>query len=152
MNGNGIYQKKVYADERFIISKHLRFLLNLPTQVRETPESLCKLADDTLQNLKSLPALGINVMKDILVQSLEEKLHKRTAEKQEETITSGSFPKLDQIVEFLYATAARLSKLNNESDASPSESKKIGTKSSQQLSQKLKKNFKNSHIYSKPYK
>lgn len=102
--------QNAYADERLIISTHLSLLLKLPVQVRETAHGLRKLADDTLQHVESLATLGINVTEEILVQNLELKLHKNTVDKWEESLKSGSFPKLDQMIAFLYSTSKRLSK------------------------------------------
>ena len=89
--------EKAYADERLIVSKHLSLLLKLPVQTKETTEGLCELSDDTLQHVESLAALGVNVSEEILVQNLEEKIHKNTVNKWDETIKGGSFLKLGQM-------------------------------------------------------
>ena len=125
--------EKAYADERLIISKHLSLLLRLPVQTKETAEGLCKLADDTLQHVESLAALGVNVSEEILVQNLEEKLHKNTVDKWDETIKGGSFPKLDQMTEFVYITAKRLSKRDKEPDDNWKYSQRVNHKSLSQL-------------------
>ena len=101
--------EKAYADKRLIVSKHLNLILNMPTVQRETSENLQKLADETTQNIESLAALGIHVTEEIVVQNLENKLPKTTAEKWEETQKRGVFPKLEDLIEFIYTRAARAS-------------------------------------------
>lgn len=71
---------------------------------------LSKLADDAQQHVASLAALGVNVGSEILVNLLENKLPKNTAEKWEETLDRDEFPKIDDLYEFLYRTAVRVSK------------------------------------------
>lgn len=102
--------ERSYADNRLIISRHLSLLLRLPVQEKENSEGLRKLADDTLQHVESLATLGVTVTEEILVQNIEEKLHKRTAEKWEEAQKRGVFPKLEDMLEFLHNAAARLAK------------------------------------------
>lgn len=102
--------EKTYADKRLIVGRHLSLLLRLPIQDTETAEGLRQLADETQQHLESLKMLNVNVTEQIIVQLLEEKLHRTTAEKWEETLERGVFPKLEKMLDFLYKTASRLSK------------------------------------------
>ena len=102
--------EKTYSDERLIVGRHLTLLLHLPVQVKETAEGLRQLADETQQHIESLKTLRVDVTKQIIVQLLEEKLHRTTAEKWEETLERGVFPKLEKMLEFLYETVSRLSK------------------------------------------
>lgn len=125
-----------YADKRLIISKHLNAILNLPVLNRETVEGLQKLADDTTQNMESLASLGISITEEIIVQNLENKLPRNTAEKWEESQKRGEFPKLDDLIEFLYKRAARAErsdgeKLQNKNDVQKSNKRQKGKVSSQ---------------------
>ena len=102
--------KKAYEDKRMLISRHLILLLRLPVQEKETYEGLIVLADETMQHIQSLESLDVKINPEIIVTLIEEKLHKNTLEKWEETIKRGEFPKLDTLIEFLYGAAARMSK------------------------------------------
>ena len=102
--------EKTYSDERLIVGRHLTLLLRLPVQGKETAEGLRQLADETQQHIESLKTLRVDVTEQIIVQLLEEKLHRTTAEKWEETLERGVFPKLEKMLQFLYKTASRLSK------------------------------------------
>ena len=102
--------KGSYADKRLIISRHLSFILRLPIQKRESAEGLRCLADETQQHLESLKTLDINVNQEIVVQILVEKLHKNTAEEWEETLKRDSFPRLEEMIQFLYKAASRVAK------------------------------------------
>ncbi|XP_070169703.1 uncharacterized protein [Polyergus mexicanus] len=102
--------KRSYEVKRILISRHLSLLLNLPVLERETTDGLSKLADDAQQHVASLAALGVNVGSEILVNVLESKLPRNTAEKWEETLDRDEFPKIDDLYEFLYRTAVRVSK------------------------------------------
>jgi len=102
--------KRAYEVKRILISRHLSLLLNSPVLERETTEGLSKLADDAQQHVASLAALGVNVQSEILVNILESKLPKTTADKWEETLNRDEFPKIDDLYEFLYRTAVRVSK------------------------------------------
>ncbi|XP_067208930.1 uncharacterized protein [Linepithema humile] len=62
------------------------------------------------QHVASLAALGINVGSEILVNLLESKLPRNTAEKWEESLSRDEFPKVDELYEYLYKTAVRVSK------------------------------------------
>ena len=110
--------QKGYADKRLIIAKHLSLLLKLPVQTQESAEGLRRLADETQQHVESLAALNIDISPEILVQNLEEKLHKNTLEKWEEKMLPNVFPKLDDMLDFLATTAARLSKRDDDSNES----------------------------------
>lgn len=102
--------QKAYEDARTLISRHLSLLLRLPVQDKETSTGLIALADESQQHLQSLNSLGVEVNDEILVTLLEEKLHKNTLDKWEETLKKGVFPKLEELTEFIYRTAARISK------------------------------------------
>ncbi|XP_051161136.1 uncharacterized protein LOC127281461 [Leptopilina boulardi] len=112
--------KSAYADKRLIISRHLSLLLRLPKQERETAEGLRRLADETQQHLESLKTLDIKISEEIVIQILEEKLFKITAEKWEETLTRDTFPKLDEMIEFLYKVASRVSKRERDNNTQKS--------------------------------
>ncbi|XP_043474407.1 uncharacterized protein LOC122506352 [Leptopilina heterotoma] len=100
--------EKTNGDKRLIISRHLSLILRLPVQEKQTSEGLIKLADETQQHRLSLMSLGVNISEEILVQNIEEKLHKSTLDKWDETLKRNEFPKLDDLFEFLYRTATRL--------------------------------------------
>ena len=102
--------QNAYADKSLIIARHVSLLLRLPVQNKESAEGLRRLADETQQHLESLKSLDIAVTEEIVVQILEEKLHRATAEKWEETLKRDTFPRLDEMIDFLYKVASRLSK------------------------------------------
>lgn len=102
--------QSAFSDKRLIISRHLSLLLRLPVQEKESAEGLRRLADEAQQHLESLKTLEVNLNEEIVVQILEEKLHKLTAEKWEEILKRDTFPKLEEMFEFLYKVASRLSK------------------------------------------
>ncbi|XP_067214204.1 uncharacterized protein [Linepithema humile] len=102
--------RRAYEVNRILISRHLSLLIKLPILEKETYEGLSRLADDVQQHVASLAALGVNVGSEILVNILESKLPKNTAEKWEETLSRDEFPKIDELYEFLYRTAVRVSK------------------------------------------
>ena len=102
--------KDTYADTRQIIARHLTIILSLPVQTHESAEGLRKLTNDTRQNLESLASLGVKIPDPILVQNIELKLHRDTADKWEETLEFGVFPTLEKLFNFLNKTATRLSK------------------------------------------
>ena len=79
-------------------------------QETETAKGLRRSADETQQHLESLKSLEIYVNEEIVVQILEEKLHKLTAEKWEESLKRDTFPRLEDMFEFLYKVASRVSK------------------------------------------
>ncbi|XP_039313517.1 uncharacterized protein LOC120359585 [Solenopsis invicta] len=101
---------RAYEVKRILISRHLTLLNNLPALEKETTDGLSRLADDTQQHVASLNALGVNVASESLVNLLESKLPKNTAEKWEETLDRDEFPKIDDLYKFLYRTAVRVSK------------------------------------------
>lgn len=101
---------RAYEVKRILISRHLSLLLNMPVLEKETTDGLTKLADDAQQHVASLAALSVNVNSEILVNILESKLPRRVAEKWEETLDRDEFPKIDDLYEFIYKTAVRVSK------------------------------------------
>lgn len=105
--------KKSYDNKRLIISRHLGLLLALPKVETESHDGICKLADHTQQHMKSLTNLGVEVSPEIVVRILEERLPKAIASKWDETLKTNEFPKLEDLIEFLYRTAARLSMSSN---------------------------------------
>ena len=111
--------QSAYADKRLIISRHLSLLLRLPVQDKETAEGSRRLADETQQHLESLKTLDAHINEEILVQILEEKMHKLTAEKWEETLKRDTFSRLEEMIEFLYKVASRLSKREREKTEQP---------------------------------
>jgi len=102
--------KRAYEVKRILISRHLSLLINAPVLDKETTDGLSNLADNAQQHVASLAALGVNVGSEILVNLLESKMPKNTAEKWEETLNRDEFPKIDELYEFLYKTAVRVSK------------------------------------------
>ncbi|KYN09503.1 hypothetical protein ALC57_18371 [Trachymyrmex cornetzi] len=81
------------------------------------------------QHVASLNALGVDVGSEILVNIIESKLPKNTAEKWEETLGRDEFPKIDELYEFLCRTAVHVSKrVRSETvrldDKNPSSAKK----------------------------
>lgn len=102
--------KRAYEDKRILISRHLTLLRNLPVLDKETSDGLSKLADDAQQHVASLSALGVSVSSEILVNLLESKLPKNIADKWEETFVRDKFPEIDDLYEFIYRSAVRVSK------------------------------------------
>ncbi|XP_018400312.1 PREDICTED: uncharacterized protein LOC108771274 [Cyphomyrmex costatus] len=102
--------KRAYEVKRIIISRHLSLINNLPILEKETTEGLSKLADDAQQHVASLAAMGVSIGSEMLVNILERKLPKNTADKWEETLGRDEFPKIDELYEFLYRSAVRVSK------------------------------------------
>ena len=104
---------KSYENKRVIISRHLSLLLGLPHVKEGSYEDLSRLADQAQQHVKSLSHFGVNVNSEIIVQILEERLPRSIANKWDETLKRDVFPKLDDLIEFIYGSAARLSVRNN---------------------------------------
>lgn len=102
--------KRSYEVKRILISRHLFLLTHLPVQEKETANGLMKLADDAQQHILALNSLGVKVSSEMMVNILEGKLHKNTLEKWEETLERDRFPDIEEMFEFLYKTAVRLSK------------------------------------------
>lgn len=129
-----------YEDRRLLISRHMSLLLRIPVQEKETYQGLILLADESQQHVQSLASLGINITPEMVVTIIEEKLHKITLEKWEDTLKRGEFPTFESLTEFLYKTAARMSKrkgahLNVKDDyesSSSSKKRKIELKSNGQ--------------------
>lgn len=123
---------KAYDGSRLIQSKHISLILNLPKQSSETHRGLESLADQCQQHVQTLSTLGIEFNQEVLVTILEEKLHKTTLNKWEEKLDRNHFPTFDEIIEFLYETAARLSKQekrSSDSDPPPAKHRKFEQKS-----------------------
>ncbi|XP_043475512.1 uncharacterized protein LOC122507066 [Leptopilina heterotoma] len=125
--------QKSYEDKRTLISRHLNLLLRLPSQEKESYQGLIALADESQQHLQSLASLGVHVTHEIVVAIIEEKLHKLTLEKWDESIKNGEFPSLEDMTDFLYRTAARISKRkmntdNNDKDSPVNKKRKIESK------------------------
>ena len=58
------------------------------------------LADESQQQVQSFATIGIEISPEIVVQIIEDKLHKNTLEKWEETLDRGEFPKLEDLIKF----------------------------------------------------
>ena len=101
--------EKSYDNKRLIVSRHLHLLLNLPKIKKTTVENMCQLADFAQQHVKCLDNLGIQVCPEIVVQILEERLPKFLVAKWDETPKRDEMPNLDNLIEFIYGAAARLS-------------------------------------------
>jgi len=69
--------ERAYEVKRVLITRHLSFIVNLPSVGRESTDGLTKLADDTQQHLASLNALGVSVRPEMIVHLLEGKLPKK---------------------------------------------------------------------------
>ena len=101
--------EKTYNNKRIIISRHLTLLLNMEKVERESVDGLCKLADQAQQHMKALENLGVIVGEEIVVKIVEQKLPKFVAIKWDETLKRDQFPTLNELTEFIYGTAARMS-------------------------------------------
>lgn len=101
---------KSYENRKILISRHLSLLVRLPVQEKETSQGLIVLADESQQHIQSLASLGISISPELVVAIIEDKLHKNTLEKWDETLTRDDFPEFNDLIEFLYRTAARISK------------------------------------------
>lgn len=77
---------------------------------RETTSGLTKLADDAQQHVALLSSLGVNVGPEVVVNVLDSKLPKVTADRWETTLERDTFPTLDSMYEFLYKSAVCVSK------------------------------------------
>ncbi|XP_063988163.1 uncharacterized protein LOC135168159 [Diachasmimorpha longicaudata] len=99
---------ETYSDKRLIISRYLNLLLDLPKQEHETAKGLSQLIDDTRQNYEMLRMIGIELTEEIVVTILENKLHRSTADDWDEAINKGTFPSLDDFLNFLSRRANRL--------------------------------------------
>lgn len=108
--------ERSYEDVRMLISRHLSLLLHLPSQEKENARGLMTLADDSQQHMQMLSTMGLNISPEIVVQIIEDRLHRSTLEKWEETLKRGEYPKLEDLIDFLYRTAGRLSKRKSETD------------------------------------
>ncbi|KAJ8678360.1 hypothetical protein QAD02_014147 [Eretmocerus hayati] len=101
---------EAYGDERILISRHTKLLFTLAVAGKETREGLIRLMDESKQHVQSSSSLGVVILPEMVVTIIEEKLHKTTSEKWEDTVTMGSFPKLEQMYLFLRNMASRDSK------------------------------------------
>lgn len=117
--------QKAYENRRIIISRHLSLLLELPKQVEESYEGLIALADESQQHLQSLASLNIKINPEIVVQIIESKLHYQTLERWDESIKGNEFPEFEKMIEFLYHTAAIISKRKMAESLTPSTSGKV---------------------------
>ncbi|XP_044010282.1 uncharacterized protein LOC122853938 [Aphidius gifuensis] len=101
---------RAYEVKRILIKEHLAKLTKLPVQRDENTEGLVKLADEVQQNAENLKNLGVSISSEMLVHLIEDKLHKKTCEKWEESLKRDEFPTIDEMYEFLYRTAVCVSK------------------------------------------
>jgi len=84
-----------------LISRHLFLLINFLILEKEPTDGLSRLAD-AQQHVASLNALGVDISSEILVNILESKLPKKTAEKWEKALKRDNFPKINELYGFLY--------------------------------------------------
>ena len=103
-----------YDDKRSLISRHINLLLTLPHQQKESYDGLTMIADEARKHIESLESLGIIVAPEIIVTIIENKLHKTTLEKWEETIEAGEIPNFKKMRDFIYQTTRRLAKRKQE--------------------------------------
>lgn len=122
---------KTYSDERILISRHLKLLLALPIQDKETAVGLSQLVDSTRQHLEVLSTMGVEPGDHIIVALLETKLHKNTAEAWDEKLVQGIYPSLRKLLKFLSQRAARMINRNSNiptaskvQESTPSENRK----------------------------
>lgn len=102
--------KRSYEDKRQTIASHMNALLGLPSQTKkETWEGLNALADEAPQHAEALISLGVNIPEEVVVAIIESKLNKDTFEKWETLLKRNVYPKLEELTDFLYLRAARLS-------------------------------------------
>ena len=104
------FLKKFYDNKRLIISRHLTLLLELKHVERENREDLLKLADHVQQHLNCLKNLGVDYTNhsEFVVRIIEQRLPKNIFRKWDETLTKDAYPKLSQIIQLIYDTAARI--------------------------------------------
>lgn len=129
--------KRSYEVKRILISRHISLMLNSPTLEKESTDGLSKLADDAQQHVASLALLGVNIPSEILVNVLESKLPKNVAEKWEETLDRDEFPKIDDLYEFLYKTAVRLSKRSRSGTIKRDDDKSVSLVKKARISNKV---------------
>lgn len=120
--------KKAYEVKRLLVSRHLHLLMNLPQQDKETSAGLMRLADDSQQHVLALKSLDVNIPSEILVHILEEKLNRNTLEKWEETLERDIFPTIEEMYEFIYKTAVRVSKRKGSEISNSSQDQKLPLK------------------------
>ncbi|XP_063994285.1 uncharacterized protein LOC135171585 [Diachasmimorpha longicaudata] len=112
--GRGVYYLRnvfpvdTYSNKRLIISRHIRLLLQPPKQDHETSKGLFKLVDDTRQHIEMLRAMEVEPCEEMIVIVLEDALHRLTADDWDKTLGKNSFPKLDDLLEFMSHRATRL--------------------------------------------
>lgn len=102
--------QRAYEDKRVLISSHFNSLFGLPVQDKESYQGISFLVDEAQQQVTSLNSLGVEVKPETVVAILEQKLHKSTYDEWDKTVKMNEFPKLEDLIAFLYKTAARLSK------------------------------------------
>lgn len=130
--------ERSYEVKRILINQHLAMLTNLPAQREETTQGLDKLADDVQQHSQTLNSLGVSVPSEMLVHLVESKLHRKTAEKWEESLEREEIPTIEKMCDFLYKTAVCVSKRNKRGESTQEHSTKG------QPPTKKKKRFENS--------
>ncbi|XP_063979920.1 uncharacterized protein LOC135163945 [Diachasmimorpha longicaudata] len=97
-----------YSDDRLIISRHYKLLLNFPKQLEETAANLTKLVDDTRQHIELLKTMDVEINDETIVAIVENVLHSTTSDAWEETLKRGIFPKSKDLLDFLSQRASRL--------------------------------------------
>ncbi|XP_018300724.1 uncharacterized protein [Mycetomoellerius zeteki] len=96
--------ERSYEVKRILIMRHLATMVNLPTVEKENTNGLTKLADDAQQHIAAL-TLGVTIGQEMIVYLIESKLPKATLDKWQATLVRDTFPKLEDLYEFVYKTA-----------------------------------------------
>ncbi|KYQ57974.1 hypothetical protein ALC60_03024 [Trachymyrmex zeteki] len=97
--------ERSYEVKRILIMRHLAAMVNLPMLDKENTSDLTKLADDAQQHIAALNTLGVTIGQEMIVYLIESKLPKATLDKWQSTLVRDTFPKLEDLYEFVYKTA-----------------------------------------------
>ncbi|XP_063994304.1 uncharacterized protein LOC135171606 [Diachasmimorpha longicaudata] len=92
----------------------VKVMTNIGIQEKETSQGLTKLVDATRQHLAALKFLDKNLTDETMVIILERKIHEITNDEWNNHIKKGTFPSLDEMLEFLSDRAMRLLNRKNE--------------------------------------
>ncbi|XP_063979066.1 uncharacterized protein LOC135163517 [Diachasmimorpha longicaudata] len=92
----------------------VKVMKNIGIQEKETSQGLTKLVDATRQHLAALKFLDKNLTDEIMVITLERKIHEITNDEWNNHIKKGTFPSLHEMLEFLSDRAMRLLNRKNE--------------------------------------
>ena len=91
--------------------------MNLPKISKENYTQFTKLIDSALQHIESLNTLNVVLPSELIVQLLEQKLDPSTLDLWDKNTQSDDFPTIEEMTDFIYKTAARLSRRNREKPA-----------------------------------